>query len=198
MIKNMTDKEKFIALIGNEKLKKSEAIILLEGDGFFRCKHAAWLYQQSWAKKIIISGGIADYDYGSYPAEELLPKLIKLGVKRSDIALDEKSMNTRDQAINIIKLAIEKKWKKIILVASRYHQYRAFLTFLRAMEEARIKIQIINSPVSDLPWFVRNKWGRRIDLWKFEFEKIELYMAKGHVASFVEAFKYQEWKEGQK
>lgn len=194
----MTDQEKFIVLVFNEPLKNAEAIILLAGDGFSRCQHAAWLYKQGWAKKIVISGGIANYNYGSYPAKELLPELIKLGVKKSDVILDEQSMNTRDQAVNIVKLAREKKWKKIILVASHYHQSRAFLTFLQARKEARIKIQIINSPVSNLSWFVKNKWGKRIDLLEFEFNKIKLYAAKGHLASFAEAIKYQEWKEGQK
>ncbi|MDD4900554.1 MAG: YdcF family protein [Patescibacteria group bacterium] len=186
----MTDQEKFIALLGKEELKKSDAIVMLEGDGYFRCKHAAALYKQRWAKIIVISGGITNHHYGSYPAKKLWPELAKLGVKRSDMLLDEESMNTREQAVNIIKLATEKKWKKIILVASHYHQYRAFLTFLQVLRATGAKLRIINSPANDLPWFQNNKWGRRIDLLESEFEQINIYRKKNHVASYAEALAY--------
>lgn len=194
----MNDKEKFIALLGSEKLKKAEAIILFEGDGLFRCQHAADLYRQGWSKKIVISGDTTNLGYGSYPTIYLLPELLKLGVAKKDILIDRDSINTLDQAVNILKLAKQKKWKRIILVASHYHQYRAFLTFLQELQGKKLKIELINSPADDLPWFSKNKWGRRIDLLESEFEKIEKYGQDGHVASFAEAIKYFSLKEKRK
>jgi uncharacterized SAM-binding protein YcdF (DUF218 family) len=186
----MTEKEKYIALISAQKLKKSDVIVLLEGDGFFRCEHTFELYKQGWAKKVVISGGVLNRNYGSFPAKELEPRLIKLGVKKGDILIDDKSMNTRDQAINILALAKEKKWKRIILVASHYHQYRAFLTFLKIFQKLKIIIEIINSPANDLSWFEKNKWGRRIDLLESEFERINIYKKKNHIASYKDAINY--------
>lgn len=186
----MTEKEKFIVLISSQRLKKVDAIILLEGDGFFRCQHAAKIYQAGWAKTVVISGQALNRNYGSFPANELKSKLLELGIKRGDIFVDDKSMNTRDQAINILVMAKIKRWKKIILVASHYHQYRAFLTFLKFFQESKIKIEIINSPVNDLPWFKKNKWGKRIDLLESEFDKIDIYMKKNHLASYKYAINY--------
>lgn len=192
----MTEREKFIALVSNEKLKKADAIILLEGDGYFRVPWAVELYKRKWAPKIVVSGVVDDKSYGRFP--DLAEKLKKRKVADKDIIVDAKSRHTREQAINIIEMSIRKKWKKIILVASHYHQYRAGLTFLKAMREKKIKIQIINSPARDLDWFSKNSWGTRFNLLGAEFERIEKYRQRGHIASYKDAIAYQAWKEKQK
>lgn len=189
----MTEREKFIILIANEPLKRADAIIVLEGDGYFRIQQAVDLYKQGWSKRIVISGGIFNSGYGSFP--DLAPRIKKLGVAEENIIVEDKSQNTKEQAENIMKLARGKNWRKIILVASHYHQCRAFLTFLKAMNNAKLKIQIINAPAGNLPWFAKNKWGTRFELLESEFEKIELYRKKGHIASYADAIKYQRWKE---
>ena len=45
---NLTSREKFIALTDNDSIQKSDAIILLEGDGFNRYKKAVDLYNVLW------------------------------------------------------------------------------------------------------------------------------------------------------
>lgn len=192
----MSEQEILLNLIFNEPLKKADAIILLEGDGYFRLPHAADLYRQKWAAKIVVSGGAADKGYGSFPAKDLAQSLVKMGIAQKNIISENESFHTREQAVNVMALAKKNKWKKIILVASHYHQLRAFLTFLKATQEAKIKLQIINSPVRGLPWFEKNKWGKRIDLLESEFRKIEEYSK--HMADFSDAILYQEWKENQK
>lgn len=189
----MTEREKFIILIANEPLKRADAIILLEGDGYFRVKRAAELYKQGWSRRIVVSGGISDLDNGSFP--DLAPRLKLLGVADQDIIIENNSKHTREQAINVMLIVKQNKWDKIILVASHYHQCRAFLTFLKAMDNAKLKIQIINAPAGNLPWFAKNKWGTRFELLESEFEKIELYREKGHIASYADAIEYQQWKE---
>ena len=67
----LTDKEKFIVFVDNDVLEKSDAIILLEGDGFNRYRKAVDLYKNGFSDKIIFSGGVTDLDYGSYPFEEI-------------------------------------------------------------------------------------------------------------------------------
>ncbi len=192
----LSEREKLTVLINNEPLKKSEAVILLEGDGFSRLSYSAKLYQEHWAPKIVISGGISNESYGSFPAKKLLVKLIELGVPEKDIFLEEASQNTAEQARNIISLAKQNNWKRIILVASHYHQLRAFLTFLKALKDSKIDLEIINSPTRDLSWFEQNPWGKRIELLESEYEKIEKY--KDDVASFAEGIAYQQQKEAQK
>ena len=53
----MTDREKVIALVDNDCLQKSDAIVLLEGDGLNRYQKAVDLFKRGFADKIIFSGG---------------------------------------------------------------------------------------------------------------------------------------------
>ena len=194
----MNDKEKFIILVGNQKLKKSDAIIILEGDGFNRLEKSAWLYKNNWSNLIVISGGFNNPDGGSYPAEIMKQELSKYEIPDKDIILEDKSQNTKEQAENIIKLARQNKWQRILLVASHYHQYRAFLTFIKEILKNGSDLEIINAPASALPWFYENQWGRRINLLEKEFDKIEEYGAKGHLASPKQAIDYLGHQEDSK
>tara|TARA_B100000575_G_scaffold46581_1_gene33747 strand:+ start:34436 stop:35083 length:648 start_codon:yes stop_codon:yes gene_type:complete len=192
---SLSVREKFIALVDNDGLLKSDVIVLLEGDGFNRYKKASNLYLNGLSEKIIFSGAITDYDYGSFPFEDILPKLVESGVPKEAIIHEKKSKNTRDQAVEVIKLAISNNWRKIILVATHDHQYRAYLTFLKEVLDSKSDILLFNSPVRNLKWFEENAWGRRFDNIDKEFKKIDKYMSIGHLATYDDAIKYQELKE---
>ena len=192
---NLTAREKFIALVDNDGIVKSDIIVLLEGDGFNRYKKAADLYKNGYSDKIVFSGAITDYNYGSFPFEDILPKLLESGVPKESIIHEKKSSNTLEQAIEVIDIAIKNKWDKIILVATHDHQYRAYLTFLKQVLERKKEIQLFNSPVRNLKWFEKNVWGRRFDNIDNEFDKINKYMQMGHLASFDEAIEYHKFKE---
>jgi uncharacterized SAM-binding protein YcdF (DUF218 family) len=191
----ISEREKFIILVDNDIIKKSDAIILLEGDGLNRCKQAVNLYKNKFSNTIVFSGGITDYNYGSLPAEFILPELIKLGVKREHIIIDDISQNTKEQAEEVLQIVVKNNWKKIILVATHNHQYRAFLTFLKVLNNFNYNLIIYNAPAKDLKWFSNEGYGTRIDQLKFEFIRIEKYRQKGHLATFEEGIKYQQWKE---
>lgn len=194
----MTEKEKFIILVSNDDLKVADAIIVLEGDGLNRIWRVISLYKRGWSKKIIISGGLNNRKRGNFLPSFFKKALRQQGISASAILVEGLSQNTWEQAKNIIDLANKKKWKRIILVASHYHQYRAYLTFLRALKNSGRKLEIINSPARDLKWFFTNQWGRRIDLLEEEFEKIKCYQKKGHLVTFKEVVYYQKWKENKK
>jgi uncharacterized SAM-binding protein YcdF (DUF218 family) len=191
----LTPREKFIILVDNDVIKPSDVIVLLEGDGLFRVKKAAELYHENYSKLILFSGNIYDPHYGSYPKEYIIPELLKSGVKAVDIIIEGNSSNTREEAVEVIKICRERSWKRILLVASHYHQFRAYLTFLKAMKKANILIEIINAPSNDLKWFEKTNWGKRYDLLDQEFDRIEKYSALGHLSTFEEAIEYQKWKE---
>ena len=191
----MTDCEKFIAIVDNDILEKSDAIVLLEGDGLNRYQKAVELYNLKFAKKIIFSGGITDYEYGSYPFSDVLPHILKTGVPSCDIIHEDKSLNTREQAIEVIKISIQNGWEKLILVATHEHQYRAYLTFLKEVFLTDSKIIIYNCPARNLGWFSESGWGIRFDKLEKEFERIELYSKMNHLATYKQAIEYQKWKE---
>ena len=190
----LTDREKFISIVDNDLLVKSDAIILLEGDGFNRYRHVAELYSYGWAPKIIFSGGITDYKYGSFPFSDIRGKLIDTGVREEDILHEGRSLNTKEQANEVLRIVSELKWNKLILVASCEHQYRAYLTFLRNILDQKNGILLFNSSVH-LSWFEDCDWGIRYDRIDQEFERIEKYSSLGHLATFKEAIEYQKWKE---
>lgn len=191
----MTIREQFIALMNNDRIVKADAIIVLEGDGYYRVDKAAGLWKEQWAPVVAISGGSNNPSYGSYPAALMKKHLRRAGVLSSRILLDEKSQNTKEQAEEMMVWAEKKGWKRIILVASHYHQYRVFLTFLKAMRERRMKLILMNAPARGLSWFKKNPWGRRIDLLSSEFQKIARYGRNGDIASFLEGIEYMKWKE---
>ena len=191
----LTEREKFIILVDNDKIYNSDAIILLEGDGTFRCQKAVELYKYGYSNKIIFSGGISDHAYGSFPVEDLLPTLKQLGLNENDLIIENLSRNTKEQADLVIKIAINKSWKNLILVASHYHQYRAYLTFLESIRISNIDIMLYNAPANDLEWFNHTGWGTRFELLESEFDKILDYQQLGHVASFEFAINYQIKKE---
>ena len=81
----ITDREKILAIVDNDCLTPSDAVILLEGDGFFRFSKAVDLYKRGMAKKIVFSGNIIDRDYGSFPFEEVKPFIFEGGVPEEDL-----------------------------------------------------------------------------------------------------------------
>lgn len=191
----MTAKEQFLILTNTQQLQKANAVVLLEGDGFARIKKACSLVKEGWADTLIFSGGIDNESYGSFTLQKCYPFIIAEGIQPQQIIHEATSQHTRQQAEEVVKICKQNGWTKIILVASYYHQFRAFLTFLKVLEEENLDrfIQIINYPVKDLSWIEETGWGKRIDLLQSEFDKIELYKSKGHISDYSEANKYYTW-----
>lgn len=193
----ITDREIIMAIVDNDCLTKSDVAVLLEGDGFFRWQKAVELYKQGMVDKIVFSGNITDREYGSYPYEEIRPYMLGAGVTEKDLIHEDKSLQTQQQAVEVVRLAIKNGWKKLALVASHEHQYRAYLTFLRQVLDTNSGIILYNAPVRNLNWFIDSGWGYRYDRLQAEFERIEKYSAMGHLANAKEVVDYQKWKEEQ-
>ncbi|MBQ1735667.1 MAG: YdcF family protein [Lachnospiraceae bacterium] len=191
----ITDRETIMAIVDNDCLSSSDVAVLLEGDGFFRFRKAVDLYQQGLVKKIVFSGNIIDKDYGSYPFEEIKPYILEHGVPECDLIHEDKSLQTQQQAVEVVKMAMENGWKKLALVASHEHQYRAYLTFLREVLDTKSGLILYNAPARNLNWFIDSGWGTRFDRLSAEFDRIEKYSAKGHLATAKEVIEYQKWKE---
>ena len=175
LVMKLTPREKFIILVDNDCISKSDAIILLEGDGYNRYPTAAQLWKEGFADTLVFSGGSVNYEYGSYPYNDILPKLIESGVAANSILCEANSLNTQEQAKEVIEIAEKRGWSKLILVASHYHQYRAYLTFLKYIIVNELQIILLNAPSRNIKWFETNKWGERYDLLDQEFDRIIKY-----------------------
>jgi len=190
----MTDREIFIILLDCDSPQKSDAIVLLEGDGFARYKTAVHLYKEGIAPIICFSGNYDDEKSGAYTFNKIKPLILSSGIPEAHLIHERTSKNTYEQAVEIIKIAKEKNWNRITLVASHYHSYRAFLTFLLVIKKEMPSLLMDMAAVKNLDWFEENTWGKRIDLLDKEFDKIDLYQKKGNVASFAEGMEYLKWK----
>ena len=102
----MTDKEEYITLVANMPLIKSDAIIVLEGDGDNRIEHACNLYKK-YSNNLVFSGNILNKEYGSYPLNLLFDEFKKYDIFENNIIWENKSTNTKEQAQQIIKLCLE-------------------------------------------------------------------------------------------
>lgn len=189
------DKIKLITMVLSDPMWPSDAVVCLEGDGKDRINKTINLFGQKLAKKIVISGGYNNPPF-SLPAKYLVKYLMKRGVLRKNIILEENSQNTYEQGMEVMKIVKKNKWNDIILIASPFHQARAYLTFLKAMKDSGLKIRILNAPVRGLSWFDKTSLNlSRLQLLEEEFKKIKEYARKGHIATIEEAIKYQKWKE---
>lgn len=192
MINNI---EKMMAIIDNDCFSGADVAILLEGDGENRIGKAVELYKEGKVKKIVFSGNIGDRAYGSFPFSELEAKIRACGVHSEDLLFEDISKNTREQAIEIIKMATTNGWKKLALIASAEHQYRAYLTILRVIIDRQSEILLYNTPARNLNWFEDEGWGLRIDRLDAELSRIAKYTEMGHLANYDELIWYQRQKE---
>jgi len=194
----MTERERFCAVLSNGPVYQSDAVVLLCGEDCGpRIAVAAQIMLTGGAHGVLVSGG-RDEPPRWIGAEKAFASLLGAGVASGKIMLDRESQNTREQAVNAVELAVEKEWKRLLIAASPYHQYRAFLTFLRALQEAgkADEIQIMSVPASQAPWFdaPAGMEQSRADLLAVEFAKVEEYTE--HVATYAEGLVYLETWEG--
>jgi len=146
--------QKLYELLLNEKPEKADAIVWLQGDRYDRAKKVLEIYKLGFAKLIVISGNNILIGPDTRSGEnniglsDMKNYLIKNGVTKNDILIDDGALNTKEQAIHIIKLAKLKKWKKIILVSSAYHQPRVFLSFVKQVKKQKWSGMLKNQPLN--------------------------------------------------
>jgi uncharacterized SAM-binding protein YcdF (DUF218 family) len=193
----MTEKEQFIVLLDHQPVRPADAIVVLEGDGLARIPHTCHLFLSGFAPQIVYSGGLDNPDGGCFVFDRTREEFEKQGVDPGMVRVEASSRHTREQAVRIIETGQAEGWKRIILVATHYHHYRAFMTFLHEILRTGAPIDLRSSPARDVPWLARNPWGVRFELLEDEFSKISQYQAKGDVCSFADAISYLKWQETQ-
>lgn len=186
----MTETRKeFGMLLDTQEIGPGDVIFVLQGDGIFRAAHAADLYKRGLAPTVAIVGCGTDRSYGSFPSEEVRDEMVRLGVPKEVIHVESVGPHTRGEADRAMELAKEKGWRTILIVTSPHHEYRAFLTFLKAMRDAGLELKLVRA-TAPLSWSEETPWGTRIGLLKQEFARITEYQSKGDVASFKEGVAY--------
>lgn len=132
-----------------EGLPQADAIVVLGGgigrvSGFERgdadapelagnrVAAAARAWRAGRAPAILLSGGPSASTRGVSEARIMADALVKLGVPREVMVLEETSADTRGNAERSARIAAERGWKRTILVTSALHMPRALQWFERA------------------------------------------------------------------
>ncbi len=192
-----TPRETFCAVLFNGPLLYSDAIIVLSGDGETRLEVALQLVMQRAAKHVVVSGGLDDPPH-SLNAQNMRWFLIEHGLAPDRIIEEPNSLDTRQQAVNVVKITEREKWKKLLLIASPYHLPRAYLTFLKVLQERNLEVGLVAVPASQTKWWANPNGAdrTRLELLEDEFGKIDEFRAKGHVASYEDGLAHLKTWEG--
>ncbi|MFA5358753.1 MAG: YdcF family protein [Patescibacteria group bacterium] len=156
-------------LIKEQPLEQSDAAVWLEGEADDRNVKCIRIVQSDYAPKLVLSGGV-DKAPTDIPSQKMAEVFVQSGISRDQIIIDPTSLNTKEQAVNVLRLVKDNDWHKIILVANPYHQIRVFLTFLAELKKQGMDkmVKIINAP-ADLNWFRTTARGRdEVDLFNEE------------------------------
>lgn len=134
-------------------LSKADAIVVVSGDSD-RMKHAVDLYKSRLANKLILSGAAQEGFTSNALAMQL--EASRSGIPNEAIILEERAVNTYENALFTREIVKSQGLKNLILVSSPYHQRRAYETFNYVLGDEDVLIQ--NSPSIYSNWKVRNWW----------------------------------------
>jgi len=100
--------------------------------------------------------------------------------------LQPRGTNTREEA-QMCAGAV-KRVRDVLLLTSAYHQPRAFLTFLKVLQQHHWaqRVRLWNVPAAS-----------RMDKLPAEWQKITAYQTKGHVASLEDGLTHLDWRDRQ-
>lgn len=96
----------------------------------FRVVEAARLYRMLDHPVVIMSGGPTDRHPGAAPESEALRDMaVRLGIPPERIELESRSLNTRDEAVEIDRMLPDRPRRPFILVTSPTHMRRSMSVF---------------------------------------------------------------------
>jgi uncharacterized SAM-binding protein YcdF (DUF218 family) len=119
-----------------------EAIVVLGGalahpdgpelatDSLKRCVHAAEVYRLGPPCPVLVSGGKIDPGFHGPPLACLMRDfLLRLGVRPSDVIVEDASLTTYENAAGCRKLLRQRRLSKVVLVTDAIHMRRAAACF---------------------------------------------------------------------
>ncbi|MBH8569101.1 YdcF family protein [Microvirga sp. STS02] len=120
-----------VLLTGITNVSKSPHDRVYLGPGADRVTSALWLYRAGRVRRIIVSGGSGAVQAVAHTEADDLTTLLRLaGVPNSAIIREEKSRNTRENALFTRQLLTPEQ-DTLILVTSAFHQRRAMGCFAK-------------------------------------------------------------------
>ena len=168
-------------LIISSELQPANAIIILSGGDESRMKEALQLYNENYAKMIILTEtGQTTEGYTQLYSFDMRIVLLSHGIPSGNIIItDRRVSSTRDEALAVKNLMISQQMKSAIIVTDPYHTRRALNIFKEYFADTDIRLSI--QPVQN-SWYNSRTWFMKIDGWKFTLlEYIKLLADKFHI-----------------
>jgi uncharacterized SAM-binding protein YcdF (DUF218 family) len=146
----------------DEPLEQAEALIVLSDDNFYadRATRAAELYREGKAKLVVASGRRLRPSAGI--GELMEHDLIERGVPKENILrVAHDADNTREEAEALLKVARERKWRKVIVVTSNYHTRRARYIFRKVFPQ---QVEVAVASARDGDFDPAHWWEKRLSI----------------------------------
>ena len=157
-------------LIVSSDLQAANAIIILSGGDETRMKEALRLYNENYARQIILTetgGEVEGYSY-LYSIDMRILLLIN-GVPSGNIFITEKVVSsTKDEARAVKNLMLTRQISSGIIVTDPYHTRRAFKIFQKEFADTDIQLFIRAVPNS---WYNSRTWFLSIRGWQFTLQE---------------------------
>jgi uncharacterized SAM-binding protein YcdF (DUF218 family) len=152
-IENLPHVDAIVVLGGYTDAAGSGIGVIELGDAIDRLFHGMRLYRAGKASRVMLVGGAAR---GNQPeAQVMAAMLAEFGIPRSEMLLEDKSRNTRQNGLNAVAIMQQNNIGKILLVTSAFHMHRAQSVF----EKLGIKVvpaatdyQVLEPDPSILDW----------------------------------------------
>jgi uncharacterized SAM-binding protein YcdF (DUF218 family) len=167
--------------IVEDSLDRSDAIIVLSDDNFYadRATRATQVFRDGMAPLVVASGRRLRPRAGI--AELMEHDLIERGVPKDKILpVEHDSDNTREEAEALAKVAVQRKWKSVIVVTSNYHTRRARYIFERVFPPG-IVIRVTGARDGDFD--PERWWEKRISIKKLAREMAGMVVAMWELRS---------------
>jgi uncharacterized SAM-binding protein YcdF (DUF218 family) len=163
------------AWVVEDPLDRADAIIVLSDDNFYadRVSHAADLFRHGMAPFVVASGRKLRPYAGV--AELMEHDLVERGVPKDKVLrFPHQAENTLEEAIALRQMAIERKWRGVIVVTSNYHTRRSRYIFTHVFpSQTLVKV----SGAKDGDFDPDSWWERRVSVKRFATEVVSMTVA---------------------
>src|SRR5262249_22374188 len=140
----------------HHKLERADLILALGSNDLRVARHAAELYLQGWAPRLMFSGNVGALTRGQFTkseAETFAEVALQKGVPREAILIEPESTNTGENVAFSRRILAARGLdpEKIILVQKPYMERRAYATFVNFWPGKRVVVSSPPIPFAEYP-----------------------------------------------
>lgn len=171
-------------LYHEDHVDKADAIFVLAGSWMERVAESGDLYMERRAPMIVLSRELPDHGEEALRGRGIdipgvtdvqIAALVSMGVPRESILVTAPQVATATEAATLRNLAVQHRWRRVIVVTSKYHTGRARIAFQRQLKDSGVDIIVRGSRYD--PWDPQRWWWNRVwfRLTLFEAQKFLAY-----------------------